>query len=253
MFDPAFFDDRAPLATLLFQRGMRPRLCAIETLASTGGFSLVESTRRATDPEGLQCIEVLRNGLTFDLAGLSPGRPARYPSVPHRHDLLPDLDIARLEGMILLPGPHLAGGQRMAPSIRVAAALLMELARCPGLVAVSWLPSGAFVSPRYFSQSVTDWIGGGLFPALSLVSLVRQPDGSIVSQGLQFITGRDFRLEFTAKTNERTERQDMKYAAWLADWLVPQDGFDSARCAVIPGVGTVRFAINRDGTLAARL
>lgn len=253
MFDPAFFDDRAPLAVFLFQQGMRPRPDAIETVARASGFTLVASTQQPADPKSLQCIEVLRNGLTFDLAGLSPGRPARYPAIPHRHDLPSDLDLARLEGMTLLPGPHLAGGQRTVPSIRVTAALLTELARCPGLVGLSWVPSGAFVSPRWFTQSVTDWMAGGLFPALSLVSLLRQPCGSIISQGLQFIAGRDFRLEFTASPNSPTKRQNLRHAARLADWLVRQDQFDIVDTAAVPGVGVVRFSLNQNGTLVALL
>lgn len=259
MFDPAFLDDRAPLAALLFKPGMRPQLDGIATVAQTSGFTLVESARQVTKREGhasievLQSIELLRNGLTFDLAGLSPGQAARYPIIPHRHDLPSHLDPGALEAITLLPGPHLAGGQRMLPGVRVAAALLTELARCPGLVALSWLPSGTCVSPRWFTQSVTDWLAGGLFPALPLVSLVRQPDGSIVSQGLQWITGRDFRLDCRAGTLAPTHGQDMKHAARVADWLVRQDPFNAACTPAISGAGPVRFSIDRDGSLAAVL
>lgn len=250
MFDPALYGDRAPLGILLFQRGMRPWLHAIGMMARTGEFDLVENIPHISPPCGQHGAELLRNGLTFDLVGLSPGSPASYQVGQYRLGLPDTLDFAELESVVMLPGPHLTGGQRMLPGIRVATALLAELSHCPGLVAMSWVPSGAVVSPDSFRQGITSWLTGGLFPSPPLVSLIRRRDGSLRSLGLHFIIGREFRLDSTEQSNR--SGTTIKHAVRLADWLVLQGGFDAPRLAIIPGIGEVRFSILPDGTVAAQ-
>ena len=45
------------------------------------------------------------------------------------------------EGVDLIPGPHLAGGEAILPMVRVHVALGARLAELPGVAAVAWRPA----------------------------------------------------------------------------------------------------------------
>ena len=90
---------RAPLAALLFAPGTRPALGALEAMARAGGFSISHLPGTMGDS-----VELLRDGLTFDLAGIAPGASELTPRVDHRIGIAPATDLAGCEVLTLRPG-----------------------------------------------------------------------------------------------------------------------------------------------------
>ncbi|MEY4240149.1 MAG: hypothetical protein RL339_2750 [Pseudomonadota bacterium] len=99
------------------------------------------------------------------------------------------------EVISLAPGPHLAGGAGLVPVLRALAGLGAVLAGLPDVQALVWTPARAWVAPDLFRRSVADWLGGGAFPGLVLTSLEQEPNGAMVSRGLNLLTGQELRFE----------------------------------------------------------
>lgn len=219
------------MAVLLFAPGTRPAAADLATIAErTGGFSITVSS-----PDDPGAVEVLRDGLTFDLAALQPAGPAVVPAMPHAMALPPGFDVAGAEAVTLAPGPHLAGAAHLMPVVRVTAGLLLQLTMLPGLEAIGWLPARQLASPAWFAESVGIWLEGGPFPALALSALARCDD-ALVSEGLRFLVGQDFAL--TGRDGVLTQ-QDTRAAVRLTDWLVAHGRVETAREVVLAGTGAV--------------
>ncbi len=140
-------------------------------------------------------LELLANGLTFDLVGLAPGPPAPAPPREHEFGLSRDFAAEQLEAITLRPGPHLASGAAMLPVVRSLAWLAAQLAALPGARAVAWHSARSWCSPTHYRDSVLRWIEGGVFPGLGLAALAPTADGGLQSQGLALFTGQELRLE----------------------------------------------------------
>jgi len=193
--------ERKAAVSLLFERGKRPSGRDVHSLAKgDGGFSVTfdpgEAGAGANDGvEGAPVwLELLESGLSFDLTGLSPGPPAAPP--PFRRSLgLEEDEVHTLDALTLSPGPHLAGGSGMVPILRTLAALGGSLAQLDGVRAVSWHSARCWSQPNLYREGVARWIDGGVFPALTLTSLVMTSDGGMHSEGLALFTGQELRLE----------------------------------------------------------
>lgn len=166
-----------PVVSLLFAAGERPRLRAIAALADAGaGFSI-----GLTAPDGhAGCVELVANGLAFDLAGLAPERGAGQPSVVPGVGLPSGLEGEPVEALTLQPGPHLAGAAGMMPVLRTLATVAARLTLLPGVRAVAWQPSGHWSKVDDFRSAMARWIDGGDVPAFALAMPVdgRQAEGS---------------------------------------------------------------------------
>lgn len=137
--------------------------------------------------------ELLVTGLTFDVAGLSPGEREAVPSIAHRFGLDWDWRGEALEAVLVRPGEHLAGAAAMVPVVRACVALGAALADHTGATAVVWIPAGSAMAPDYFAETIADWQNGGAFPALGLTALVAGPSG-VTSEGLAFFTGQEIEV-----------------------------------------------------------
>jgi hypothetical protein len=137
-------------------------------------------------------IELLAQGMTFDCRGLAPGPGA---VLPEAGTLLGLGAVPPGEALALLPGPHLAEGRGLLPVVRVLAGLGAALTRLPDVAAVCWNPAGSWMTPDYFRKVVSNWLGGGAFPALGLTTLKRERDGAMVSQGLALLIDQELRFE----------------------------------------------------------
>ncbi len=193
--------------SFLFGPGSRPDAGAIRKLIDeVGGFDIagcpagsadgiaqVALAGNGTSPDGW--VELICSGLSFDLRGLSPwaGRP--LPDCAYPFDLSADLEPTSLEAVELRPGPHLAGGERMTPIVRVMMDLATRLCALDGLAAVAWHPARSWIGPLYFASIVTNWLDGGVFPGLGLVGLGMVADGGMQSEGVAFFTGQEIRIE----------------------------------------------------------
>jgi len=180
---------------LLFARGKRPDRGAIRAFVARcpavsishdphpEDAPLAETLRRSEQ----RWLELLRDGLTFDLTGLAPGPESPLPDLAQRFDLPALPDLRDHETMTLRPGPHVAPAGNSLPVIRTMMALACDLVRhFDDLLAVGWSPAGSVFGRRFCESVTTAWLDGGPFPALGLTAFVEAPDGALQSVGLAF-------------------------------------------------------------------
>jgi hypothetical protein len=189
---------------LLFAPGKRPDGALIRAFADRLPLISISHDPRGDDdphveapwPGQLHWIELLRDGLTFDLSGLAPGPASPFPDLAHRFDLPALPAPADYETLTLRPGPHLAAGGNSLPLQRAMLALACDLVRqFEDLIAVGWGPAGSAIGRRFFESVVSAWLDGGPFPALGLTAFVQMPDGALQSVGLGFWIGQELRIE----------------------------------------------------------
>ncbi len=178
---------------LLFARGQRPDVATVQRVAAeTDRLQVTSVFEGGAELSG---VELLRDGMTYDLLGALPGQAVAVPKLDHRLGVARDLDESETEALSLRPGPHLAAGAGTVPVVRtmmgVAAMIVPHL---PGLVAVAWRPAATLIGPDFFVSSMTAWLGGGAFPALGLTAFAPRPDASLHSEGLAFFTGQELSL-----------------------------------------------------------
>lgn len=189
---------------MLFVKGGRPDRAALKAFSSRQ--QTVDLSHDAVRGGAAQSgtvwpgqqdwIELLRDGLTFDMSGLAPGAEADFPVITHRFDLA-DLPTAETyDAVALRPGPHLAAGGRSQPVVRALLALACDLTLFfDNLVAISWSPSCSAIGRRFFESVTSAWLDGGPFPALGLIAFADGADGALESVGLEFWTGQELRIE----------------------------------------------------------
>lgn len=188
-----------PRLCLIFAPGTRPDLAALAALAAQapadgfGHFTVShQSPEQETATGGGAWAELLCNGLTFDCSGLTPGEGDELPPIGP----LVGLGVPPIGEIVsLAPGPHLAGGAGLLPVLATLATLGARLAALGGVQAVTWTPAGAWAAPDIFRRAIADWQTGGPFPGLVLTALRQEPNGAMVSQGLELLTGQELRIE----------------------------------------------------------
>lgn len=196
---------------LLFAKGKRPDVAAITAFAvrqQAVGLSQelapdVERSGEQNFPQQPAWVELLRDGLTFDLGGLAPNPAGEFPTIRHRLDL-PDFPTsANHEALSLVPGPHLVAGARSQPVIRAMLALACDLILdFEDLLAVCWAPSNSAIGRRFFESIISAWLDGGPFPALGLTAFAEEIDGALQSEGLAFWIGQELRIEPPLSTDK---------------------------------------------------
>jgi hypothetical protein len=139
---------------------------------------------------------LLRDGLTFDVCGFASGPQSVWPEIAHRFDL-PELPQPEsFDVMTITPGPHLAAAGRTMPVMQTMLALACDLSRhFADLAAVCWAPSRSAIGRKFFESVTSAWLEGGPFPALGLTAFSQTEDGAIISEGLDFWTGQELRIE----------------------------------------------------------
>lgn len=189
---------------MLFAKGKRPDWAAIKDFATKQqavNLSHDLDGGDGSDAEnacsGQQTwIELLRDGLTFDLCGLMPGPTRQFPLIEHRFDLPEAPTPAAYDALAILPGPHIAAGRRSLPVLRGMLALTRDLIlHFEDLSAVCWTPSRSAIGRRFFESATSAWLDGGPFPALGLTAFIEAPDGALQSVGLDFWIGQELRIE----------------------------------------------------------
>ena len=157
---------------------------------------VVEDGGTQSDVADRNWVELLRDGLTFDLIGLAPGEACEFPTIEQRFDLEALPSGFRFEALHLFPGQHLAGGARSLPVVKGLIALARDLTHhFDNLEAVVWPASQSAIGRRFFESVATAWLDGGPFPALGLTAFRSTVDGGLQSVGLDFWIGQELRLE----------------------------------------------------------
>nr|WP_298927540.1 hypothetical protein [uncultured Erythrobacter sp.] len=165
-------------------------------LVADEGETLKRSVTAKADQTEQVWVELLRDGLTFDLSGIAPGPCSAIPEIDQRFDLEQSPASARLEPLILAPGQHLTGGEASMPVVKTLMALACDMINhFDDLVAVAWQPARSVIGRRYFESVATAWLDGGAFPALGLTSFRETNDGALQSVGLDFWIGQELRIE----------------------------------------------------------
>jgi hypothetical protein len=200
LFPDSAFPDAEALACL-FEGGESPGIPARVCHRSADGNCLEVLVSGLT-------VEVRRHGAKGDVPLCDPGQHYGFAKAP-LSDRFGIIEIA--------PGRHIAAGARLLPIVETVASLAANIALNLPAAAVDWHTAGTRVEPRFFSQSVLNWLAGGPFPALGLTALVPGPESSVSSRGLQAITGQEMRL---AGAPEESPDEAMRTAARVVDYLV---------------------------------
>jgi hypothetical protein len=184
-----------PCLFVCFRAGARPDAAQIGSVLDASGIGRVSfdpAVRRAAAATS-DWVEVLIDGLTFDLLGLAPGKALSLPAPRYRFGV-PGKDSCR-DVIGLAPGPHLAAAANSIPVartiLRLGAALVRGLS---GATAVQWHPALSLVAGEAFTGLVDGWLSGGPFPALGLTGVRELADGRLSSDGLAFFTGQEIVL-----------------------------------------------------------
>jgi len=210
----------SPVVSMLFAPGDRPGADQVRALAAVNpafrvSFDPGEDAAPLTSSPPERWLEVLANGLPFDIQGLAPG--ASQPLFPDTHQYaLSNLNAGELEAISLRPALAISSG-RILPVLRSLAWLAAMLTELPGVCAVGWHSARALSAPDHFRGSVLRWVSGGAFPGLGLTALVPTPDGALKSEGLALFTGQELRL---APELVRDRAAGARLALRLLHWTV---------------------------------
>ncbi len=198
--------------SLLFAPGTKPDRSAIRTFVEQNAKTRIshdsaagvpylrvigEGKRRVSDADtGHACIELLREGLTFDCVYANADGGQFAASGKHRFDVSQELDLQQLEWITLSRGTHLAGGGRAIPVVRSLLAIANDFIHYfNGVEAVHWSVADAAIGTRFFESTVSAWLDGGPFPALGLTVFEERSDGSLESLGLAYFIDQEIRIE----------------------------------------------------------
>lgn len=106
-----------------------------------------------------------------------------------------NLDVATVGcGLEIGLGDHVAGGERVPAIVQALLGAAENLGSSLDAVATIWQPADIVSGFEYFSGAVTDYLAGGSFPVLALVSFKAGPDGAIDSKGLAFLSGQELHV-----------------------------------------------------------
>ncbi|WP_137679159.1 hypothetical protein [Aurantiacibacter suaedae] len=196
----------------------------------------VASEERSHEEE--HWAELLANGLTFDVTGLSPGPARVHPERYHLLGLAEAEDFSTSEAITITPGPHLAGGRTMLPVLRSLALLGAMLAELPQVHAVVWHAAGAWSEPGYFRSVILRWIAGGPFPSLGLTAIAPTREGGLKSDGLEIFIGQELVL---GPDLARDKAEGTKVAIRLMNWLAESGRITESTSMMGPAGETLRL------------
>lgn len=202
----------------MFAAGERPNYFAIrDFVKSQRSVSISHSAREASplhlvsaDGEMVQSkpqdgpgeidesgwVELLHNGLTFDVIGLASSATCEIPEIQHRFDFDKLGTDSSFEALQIVPGVHLVGGQASMPVVKGMVALARDFANhFDAVVGIVWPPSRSAIGRRFFDSISTAWLEGGAFPALGLTAFRQTMDGALQSVGLEYWVGQEVRIE----------------------------------------------------------
>lgn len=231
---------------LLFDGGKRPDAArVIEALAALDRVTVSHLPECERDGGHPGWLELLIDGMTFDLSGLAPAEPAEMPEMSFRFDWPEALEDDRLSATLLAPGPHIAGDFPSLPVVRAQAALGALLTEAlPEIAAIGWGPSRSLIGAAFFRSTVGSWLCGGPFPALGLTSFRPTIDDGLQSLGLAQLTGQELRLE-PALVGDRAAATQL--AVRLVNLLVGAGRLDKPDRIIGPEGGTLLLEPSANG------
>lgn len=250
---------------LLFAEGTRPdsaavrdfadgqRLLSVEHdlcgkpplhLAAADGHSVGGDMRSKQSKVQLDWIELLFNGLSFDLCGLSTCDAAETPTVEHKFGLEHLPQEGQFEALLLKPGPHLIGGMRTTPVMKAMIAVARDLVQhFESIGAVVWPHSKSAIGRAFFDSISTAWVEGGPFPALGLTAFEKTSDGAIQSVGLEFWLDQELRIEPPLSSDDVA---CTRLGVRLINHLIILGGIDATERIVSPDGSRLLLTLSRN-------
>ncbi|MEX0341207.1 MAG: hypothetical protein AB3N06_01340 [Erythrobacter sp.] len=196
----------APGLVLVFGRGSRPdREAVTAALAHHPRAAISHDPATAAHPphtvarqnphtEDDDWLELILDGLTFDLLGLRPGPAIATPEIEYLFNCDVD-DRSSGEAIGLYPGPHIAAGAHSLPVVRTLLGLGATLTQAlGGIGAVCWPPARSSIAPKFFAKTVEAWLAGGPFPALGMLGMRFDEQVGLLSEGLEFFIGAELSI-----------------------------------------------------------
>ena len=184
-------------------------------------------------------LEIVVDGLTFDLLGLAPGRSLLTPP-PRHHFGLSSASLAGCEAIGLAPGPHLTGAANAMPVVRTLLRLASALAwQWPAAAGALWLPAESAMRRELFLNAIDAWLAGGAFPALGLTGVTERHGEILASNGLEFFTGQELVLDETLSADRVAAT---RLLVRLIDRLVEQPALVGEITIPLDGDGSVRLS-----------
>lgn len=187
--------------SLVFRRGERPSAADVARLSRSRRTSVDRAPGFAVSyrPDPADWLELLADGMTFDLVGLAPAVAAPIPPMAHFYGFSDNdgasVIAAAAEAITLIPGDHLHGAENLLPVMLTMAGLATHLVALAGVAAVAWHPARCAMAPEAFAAAITRWRKGGAFPALGLTALSCDGDGAVRSEGLAFFIGQELWID----------------------------------------------------------
>ncbi len=190
-------------------------------------------------------VELLREGLAFELTGLAPGALLPVPKVDFLFDFATTPEAPKYEVLKLAPGHHLAGGERATPIAKGMLGLARDLVDYfDGLAGVVWPASSSAIGRKFFESVVTAWFEGGPFPALGLTAFYETTDGALQTEGLSFWIDQELRIEPPLSLDKVSAT---RIGVRLVNQLVLVGGVDSSERVVAPDGTRLVLRTSRNG------
>lgn len=188
-------------------------------------------------------LEILVDGLTFDLSGLSSDL-SNQQAPEHLFDV--ELAIAdQVSRISLSPGPHISAASAIPGVVAAHLRLLLRLTQLTGVLAVGWTPANSLMSPSYFKRVVSNWLDGGPFPALGIASLKKINDDTLQSEGLAYFTGQEILVEVV----DGNDQAAAKLAVRVIDYLVDRGSLEREQTIEAPNGGYLLLSPDREKKL----
>lgn len=232
---------------MLFPAGERPDLPTIRQIVDQiGAVTISAEPAVAPNSEALKdelWVELLCEGMTFDLCGLAGGHSTRVPDLLDPSDLCSDRDM--MEAVELKLGPHLAAGGHNLPIVRAMLAVATTLAgKLDKLVAISWPASGTCLSPSDFSNAIDSWLNGGPIPSPAIVNFRKSMDNALQSVGLSLFCTQELRLE---PDLARSEDDLCRLGIRIAGQIIHQGKLSEVEEVAGPDGASIRLAPSANG------
>lgn len=232
---------------LLFRSGERPSIDDVRSAVGRAGRLSIIHDLSGEQGRQTSAVELLRDGMTFDLDCLAPGDGCSIPAINHAYGMGDSRDAETDEAISLKPGPHLVAGSHSIPIVRAMAGIASDLANeLEGCVAVIWPPARAIVGRAFFGTAISTWLDGGAFPALGLTSIDDDPEGGMRTNGLAWFTGQEVRL---AAELTRDRAAAARLAIRLVNQLVSQGRLTQSEVIIGPDGGRLALEPTKDGCL----
>ncbi len=214
-------------------------------LVAADGQQIRQSSDGQASTTDLVWLELLRDGLMFDLIGLASGDAVPYPEIEHFFDLEEKPASVLYEALQLAPGHHLSGGERTMPVVKGLMALARDLVQhFEEIEAVVWPPAQSAIGRQYFESVSTAWLDGGAFPALGLTAFRETIDGALQSIGLDFWINQELRVEPPLSTDKISAT---RLGVRLVNQLVLVGGIEGSERIVAPDGNLLVMRTSRNG------